>query len=209
MKATETNLLKFLQGTRQFIIPIYQRTYSWTQSQCQQLWNDILRAGTDEEVSGHFIGSVVYVERGLYTISSVPQVLVIDGQQRLTTLTLLLAALGKVIEERELSGETSRKKIDNYYLFNSEEEDELQYKLLLTRGDKDTLTGILNNGDAPENASKHVTDNWDYFLQQFRRPEVDPFVVFGALASSSSWTLRWIATMTTRSSSSRASTRLG
>src|SRR5258706_9206053 len=141
MKATETNLLKFLQGTRQFIIPIYQRTYSWTQSQCQQLWNDILRAGTDEEVSGHFIGSVVYVERGLYTISSVPQVLVIDGQQRLTTLTLLLAALGKVIEERELSGETSRKKIDNYYLFNSEEEDELHYKLLLTRGDKDTLTG--------------------------------------------------------------------
>lgn len=139
MKAVETNLLKFLQGTRQFIIPIYQRTYSWTQLQCQQLWHDILRAGTDEEVSGHFIGSVVYVERGLYTISSVPQVLVIDGQQRLTTLTLLLAALGKVIEERELSGETSRKKIENYYLFNSEEEDELHYKLLLTRGDKDTL----------------------------------------------------------------------
>jgi uncharacterized protein with ParB-like and HNH nuclease domain/predicted transport protein len=146
------------------------------------LWHDILRAGTDEEVSGHFIGSVVYVERGLYTISSVPQVLVIDGQQRLTTLTLLLAALGKVIEERELSGETSRKKIENYYLFNSEEEDELHYKLLLTRGDKDTLTYILDKGDAPENASKHINDNWDYFLQQLRRPEVDPLLVFRGIS---------------------------
>jgi len=178
MKATETNLLKFLQGTRQFIIPIYQRTYSWTQPQCQQLWNDIVHAGTDDEVSGHFIGSVVYVERGLYTISSVPQVLVIDGQQRLTTITLLLAALGKVIEERNLTGETSRKRVENYYLFNSEEDGELHYKLLLTRSDKDALIAILDDVDEPDITSKHVHDNYAYFLQQFRRPDIDPFAVF-------------------------------
>lgn len=64
MKATETNLLKFLQGTCQFIIPVYQRTYSWSLEQCQQLWHDIMRVGTDESVSSHFVGSVVYIERG-------------------------------------------------------------------------------------------------------------------------------------------------
>lgn len=182
MKATETNLLKFLQGTRQFIIPIYQRTYSWTQPQCQQLWNDILRAGADEDVSGHFIGSVVYVERGLYTITSVPQVLVIDGQQRLTTVTLLLAALGRVIEERGLSGETNHKKIENYYLFNSEEEGELHYKLLLTRSDKETLTAILDDLELPANTSKHVNDNYTFFLQQLRKPDIDPFAVFRGIS---------------------------
>ena len=85
MKATETKFLDFLKGPKQFIIPIYQRTYSWTLKQCGQLWHDIVAAATDETVTGHFVGSVVYIEKGLYQISSVPQLLVIDGQQRLTT----------------------------------------------------------------------------------------------------------------------------
>ena len=178
MKATETNLLSFLQGTRQFIIPIYQRTYSWTQPECQQLWNDIVRASADEAISAHFIGSVVYVERGLYQISAVPQVLVIDGQQRLTTLTLLLAALGKVIEERGITGEVTRKKVNAYYLFNTQEEGELHYKLLLTRSDKETLTRILDDAEPLPDASKRITDNYNFFLQQLRRPDVDPMGIY-------------------------------
>jgi len=101
VKAVETNLLKFMQGTKQFIIPIYQRKYSWTMKQCRQLWNDIVRAAEDEKIKGHFVGSIVYIEQGLYQVSSVPQLLVIDGQQRLTTLTLLLLALGKAIEKAD------------------------------------------------------------------------------------------------------------
>ena len=68
MRADETNLLKVLNGPKQFVIPIYQRTYSWTQQECKQLWNDIIKAGKDESISGHFIGSIVYVEKGLYQI---------------------------------------------------------------------------------------------------------------------------------------------
>src|SRR5688500_15483811 len=98
MKASEANLLTFMHRYHQFVIPIYQRTYSWTLKQCEQLWDDIIRAATDNAVTGHFIGSVVYIEKGLYHHSSVPQLLVIDGQQRLTTLSLLLAALGKALE---------------------------------------------------------------------------------------------------------------
>src|SRR5205814_7998132 len=58
MKATETNFLKFLQGTKQFIIPIYQRTYSWRISDCQQLWDDILRIAQDDNIPAHFLGSI-------------------------------------------------------------------------------------------------------------------------------------------------------
>ncbi len=72
MKASETNFLKFLQGTKQFIIPIYQRKYSWTIEQCKQLWNVIVRAANDEDVKGHFVGSIVYIKKGLYKFQQSP-----------------------------------------------------------------------------------------------------------------------------------------
>src|SRR3989338_5534109 len=93
MEAKETNFLRFLNSPKQLVIPIYQRTYSWKIKECEQLWKDILKAGSDKDISGHFIGSIVYVEKGLYQVSALPRLLVIDGQQRLTTLSLLLSAL--------------------------------------------------------------------------------------------------------------------
>src|SRR5215218_3837801 len=101
MKATEASLLQFLKKSPQFVIPIYQRTYSWTDRECLQLWSDILRAGRDESISAHFVGSVVYVEKGLYQVSSQSPLLVIDGQQRLTTVTLLVEALARHLGETE------------------------------------------------------------------------------------------------------------
>ncbi|MCM3618455.1 DUF262 domain-containing protein [Sutcliffiella horikoshii] len=133
MKASETNFLKFLQGTKQFIIPIYQRKYSWTIEQCKQLWHDILRASKDDEVKGHFVGSIVYIEKGLYQISAVPQLLVIDGQQRMTTLSLVLLALGRAIKDSNEPHEITSRKIKNYYLVNNDEEDDYYHKLLLTQ----------------------------------------------------------------------------
>ena len=64
MKATEAKLLEILRNVSQFIIPIYQRTYSWTLKECQQLWADILRVGATDEIGGHFIGSVVPIDAG-------------------------------------------------------------------------------------------------------------------------------------------------
>jgi uncharacterized protein with ParB-like and HNH nuclease domain len=97
LKAVQTNFLEFLRGTKQLIIPIYQRNYSWTKKQYNQLCDDIVRSASDPKIPGHFIGSIVYIESGLYQVSSVPQLLLIDGQQRITTLSLLLAALSKVL----------------------------------------------------------------------------------------------------------------
>lgn len=66
MKASEAKFLDFLKKSPQFVIPIYQRTYSWTEKECRQLWEDILRTGRNDQISAHFVGSIVYVEKGLY-----------------------------------------------------------------------------------------------------------------------------------------------
>lgn len=173
LKATETQFVKFLQGTRQFIIPIYQRTYSWTEKQCEQLWNDIVQVATNEDIPAHFIGSIVYIEKGLYQVSDVPQLLVIDGQQRLTTLTLLLTAFAKALQEKGEGEEITSKKINNYFLFNSEESGEKRYKLILTQSDKDTLISILEGKSFPEKFSKNIRNNLKYFENQISKNEID------------------------------------
>jgi uncharacterized protein with ParB-like and HNH nuclease domain len=79
MKATEANLLKFLRKSPQFVIPIYQHNYSWTSDECKQLWHDLMRAGRDDKVPAHLIGSIVYVERSLSTVTNQELLLVIDA----------------------------------------------------------------------------------------------------------------------------------
>lgn len=178
MKATETPLVKFLQGTKQFIIPIYQRTYSWTEKQCEQLWNDIIRVAQNKEIQSHFIGSIVYIEKGLYQVSDVPQLLVIDGQQRLTTLSLLLSAYGKALEDKGDGKEITKNKIQNYFLFNPEESGEKRYKLILTQSDKDTLINILENRKELEQYSKNIVNNYKFFQNQITKSNIDLDILY-------------------------------
>lgn len=173
MKASEANFLNFMQGTKQFIVPIYQRKYSWTKQQCKQLWNDIVRAGKDDSIDGHFAGSIVYIGKGVYQSTAVPQLLVIDGQQRMTTLTLLLMALRKAIEESEGSFDITKKKITNYYLVNNEEEEDLYYKLILTQGDKSTLLNLVTEDPLPKEYSQRLYENYHFFLEQIRDGKIN------------------------------------
>ena len=134
MKATEAKFLDFIKKSPQFVIPIYQRAYSWTERECRQLWDDIVRTGEDDAITAHFIGSIVYIEKGLYHVTIQPPLLVIDGQQRLTTLALMIAALAKVLEDlpedsREPMDGFSQPKLRNYYLVNSLEEGERRYNI--------------------------------------------------------------------------------
>lgn len=168
MKATEANLLKFLRKSPQFVIPIYQRNYSWTAEQCRQLWSDLMRAGRDEKVQAHFIGSIVYVERGLSSVTSQEALLVIDGQQRLTSSTLLITALAKHFEAQglgELLETFSSKKLRNYYLLNPDEDGERRFKLILSETDKDTLLAILQNTPMPAEASSRIAENYALFQE--------------------------------------------
>ena len=95
MKAKESRLLDFLRASNQFVIPIYQRPYRWEEDQCKKLWDDVLRAGRNSQMAAHFVGSVVYIQDGLYNVTDQPSLLVIDGQQRMTTFMLLIEALAR------------------------------------------------------------------------------------------------------------------
>ncbi len=182
MKATETNFLNFLRKPAQFIIPIYQRTYSWKREQCVQLWDDIIQAATDETVSGHFVGSIVYIEEGLHPHSSIPRLLVIDGQQRLATLALLISALGRAIEKQGAEIGISQKKISNYYLFNIEEDGDLRYKLLLTQSDKDTMIRLLEEKELPDPVSKPIVENCQFFEEQINKTGIDLMILYRGIS---------------------------
>ena len=166
MKATEAKLLEFLKKSPQFVIPIYQRTYSWSEKECRQLWEDILRTGRNDAVSAHFVGSIVYVEKGLYSVSSQSPLLVIDGQQRLTTVTLLIEALARSLGESEPLEGFSARKLRNYYLLNPEETGEKHYKLVLSQTDKASLIALLDQHPKTKDHSIRVEANFEFFKQR-------------------------------------------
>lgn len=172
MKAIEANLLSFIKRSPQFIIPIYQRTYSWTEDECEQLFVDILRAAVNPDIKSHFIGSIVYVENGLYSVSSQSPLLVIDGQQRLTTITLLLTALQDKLgaDDEPFDGFTKRR-IRNYYLLNPEESGEKLHKLMLSQTDKDTLISLIMEKPLPTIYSVRIKENYEFFRRKLDENE--------------------------------------
>jgi uncharacterized protein with ParB-like and HNH nuclease domain/predicted transport protein len=165
MKATEAKLLEFLKKASQFLIPIYQRTYSWGEKECLQLWDDILRTGRSQDVAAHFVGSIVYISEGLYQVSNQSGLLVIDGQQRLTSLMLLMEALARKLGDTEPVPGFSAAKLRTYYLLNTLEHGDLHYKLLLTQTDKTTLKAILDQQPMPQDGSIRVQSNFELFTQ--------------------------------------------
>ena len=173
MKATEAKFLDFLEKSPQFVIPIYQRTYSWTERECRQLWDDIVRTGSNDAVSAHFVGSIVYIQKGLYQVSSRLPLLVIDGQQRLTTVTLILEALARQLGDSEPVDGFSAKKLRSYYLLNPLEEGERGFKLLLTQTDKASLLALVQQKAQPTDQSLRVTENFSFFEEQVQRSGVD------------------------------------
>lgn len=169
MKATEAKLLEFLKKSPQFVIPIYQRTYSWKEKECQQLWDDVLRGGNNDNIKAHFMGSVVYVEKGLYSVSAQTPLLLIDGQQRITTITLLIAALTEVIGDQEPIEDFSRAKLKGYYLTNPLESGEKFHKLILSQTDDKSLKAIIHGNQQPDDKSIRVVENFEFFKSKLEK----------------------------------------
>jgi uncharacterized protein with ParB-like and HNH nuclease domain len=164
----------------QYIIPIYQRTYSWTPSQCQQIWRDTLELAENKLVQSHFIGSIVYIN--IPTPIALPQQhVVIDGEQRLVTISLLLAALGKFIETTGVESDTSCKKIYNNYLLNSDEDGDRRYKLILTKNDKDTFVSVIESRELPCLPSNRINENYQFFENKIRNSGIDPNRIFDGI----------------------------
>ncbi|MGL2522381.1 GmrSD restriction endonuclease domain-containing protein [Helicobacter pylori] len=163
MKADAATLLRFFEENQnnQFVIPIYQRLYSWKKEQCEQLWDDIIKIGGNDKANGHFIGSILYVRDG-NTHSS--PLLIIDGQQRLTTITLLFIALRNHLSEEVKNLEKfSRKKIESYLINNNKDSDK-KFRLILSESDKDTLLFLIDkNKRKPSEPSVKIVENFELF----------------------------------------------
>ncbi|GAB0003623.1 DUF262 and DUF1524 domain-containing protein [Helicobacter pylori] len=159
MEADVTTLLNFIKGNQknQLVIPIYQRLYSWEKEQCKQLWDDIIKIGGDDKMNGHFIGSILYVLDKITHSNNA--LLIIDGQQRLTTITLLLTAL-----RNHLSDEVKRKEIENHYLINSDKDGDKKFRLILSESDKDTLLYLIDKDRRkPSEPSSKIVENFKLF----------------------------------------------
>ncbi|MGA9762005.1 MAG: DUF262 and DUF1524 domain-containing protein [Gaiellaceae bacterium] len=180
MKAAEANFLKFLKKSDQLEIPIYQRTYSWTLRECQQLWSDILRtAGAGD---GHFIGSIVYIDTGVYQVMATNAIEVIDGQQRITTLSLLLLALARVADED--GGELAGTKLIRDYILQEDDAkigEEERYKLLPTKGDRETYKRLVDGLDVPDSSAARLVDSYRFFEEQIRRTPLSPAQILGGI----------------------------
>ncbi len=169
MEAKATTLLRFFEENQnnQFVIPIYQRLYSWKKEQCEQLWDDIIKIGGNDKMNGHFIGSILYVLDG-NTPSS--PLLIIDGQQRLTTITLLFIALrNHLSDEVEILKKFSRKKVESY-LINSDKDGDKKFRLILSESDKDTLLFLIDkNKRKPSELSLKIVENFKLFEEWIRK----------------------------------------
>lgn len=163
MKANETKADKFLATNETtFAIPVYQRNYDWTLFQCKQLLHDIIGAGKNDKANAHFIGSIVYVHDDVYTASGLTELTIIDGQQRLTTITLIYIALYRLAQK--LGNQMLVNRIHKTYLINEFAQEAEKLKLKPTENNKDALKHILNSNDGEEfKGYSRIIENFDYF----------------------------------------------
>lgn len=176
MKAEDQPITQLLNGAKQFIVPIFQRDYSWGTKHCLQLWDDVLRVGKDANAKWHFMGSVVYVAAD-DNAAGISRWLVIDGQQRLTSLTLLLIALRNRINSAG-DGEVAEsiptvEAIDDYYLRNRHGKGDRKNRLALRRVDQETLAALVDGRDLPKPASEHVQENFEFFAERIKGADLE------------------------------------
>ncbi|GAA7220924.1 hypothetical protein Kyoto85A_09400 [Helicobacter pylori] len=164
MEADATTLLNFIKDNQknQLVIPIYQRVYSWEKEQCKELWDDIIKVGGNDKMDGHFIGSILYVLIN-DTKHSNKTLFIIDGQQRLTTITLLLTALRDHWSDK-------RKEIEDHYLINSDKDGDKKFSLILSESDKDTLLSLIDKDKRkPSKPSSKIVENFKLFEEWIRK----------------------------------------
>lgn len=173
MKANETKVDKFLATNETtFAIPVYQRNYDWTLTQCKQLLHDIIETGKNEKTNAHFIGSIVYVHDDVYTASGLTELTIIDGQQRLTTITLIYIALYRLA--KQLDNQMLVNRIHKTYLINEFAPEAEKLKLKPTENNKEALRHILNSNDDEEfKGYSKIIENFEYFRSAINSENFD------------------------------------
>jgi len=177
MEAFKRNIYKYLDGTCQYLIPLYQRTYSWEKEQCARLWDDIVNLHKTSR-KGHFVGSIVRINEA--AAAGFTKAMIIDGQQRLTTLTLLLVALRDYAVQHPSCG-VNPDKITNTLLLNQYESGDAKYKLLLTQSDRDILTKKIECAPIVSALKSRILDSYIFFAGQIATEEIAPADLYDSI----------------------------
>ena len=179
MDARKGNIYEILNGNKQFLIPVYQRYYSWDIEQCKRLWNDIVNMQKKGKV-GHFVGSIVNIaEQAMPT--GVQKYMIIDGQQRMTTLSLLLLALRDYAIKNPEDTTINARRIDNMLLKNEYESGDERYKLLLTDTDRDIFIDLVEEKPISDDIRSKLLDNYKYFAGKIANKELQPAEVYESI----------------------------
>ena len=170
MDARKGNIYEILNGNKQFLIPVYQRFYSWDVDQCKRLWNDIATMQKKGK-SGHFVGSIVNIaEQAMPT--GVQKYMIIDGQQRMTTLTLLLLALRDYVLDHPEDTSVNAHRIDGMLLKNEYESGDERYKILLTETDREILIRLVERKPIHPDTRSRLLDNYRFFAGKIADKEL-------------------------------------
>ena len=179
MDARKGNIFEILNGNKQFLIPVYQRYYSWDIEQCRRLWNDIVDMQKRNK-AGHFVGSIVNIaEQAMPT--GVQKYMIIDGQQRMTTLTLLLLALRDYAIQHPEDTTINSRRIDNMLLKNEYEVGDERYKLLLTETDRDILIRLVESKPIPDGTKSRLIDNYKFFSGKIADRDLQPAEIYESI----------------------------
>ena len=189
MDAKKSELTKFMSSEAQYYVPIYQRRYSWKKEHCLKLLLDIIKASKDSNRPCHFLGSVIYLAKdNAQHASAVKEYLVIDGQQRLTTLSLLLLALGDYtrffIKSDDEYGKsvTNLDKLMRKYLVNEDESDDLYYKIRLNIEDFRAYKSLINNRKLPDGVkTSKIYTNYSSLLAEMQNLKIAPQIIFDGI----------------------------
>jgi len=169
MQAKETKLQDIIEGTKQYVIPLFQRTYSWTAKEWDVLWKDLVELCEMESPRTHFIGSIV----NMPTVSvpeGVAKYLLIDGQQRLTTIFIILTLLRN--KARENQNDRFADEINNTLLVNQYKDGLDHYKLMPTQVDRTSYQNLINGNTITE--ENQLTSAYSYFEKKLKQTELEP-----------------------------------
>lgn len=162
MKASEEMLFRLLDGgDKRFVIPVYQRPYSWKKANCELLIKDLLNLSKRNDDATHFFGSIVYV---VNNIGNCNEYIIIDGQQRITTISLLLLAIRNYITNNSLSIGINALEITNRYLTDAYSDSAKKLKLKLVQGDDDAYDRLIEKTQPI--ANNNVTVNYNFFYEK-------------------------------------------
>lgn len=168
MQAKETKLQDIIEGTKQYVVPLFQRTYSWTTKEWEILWKDLIELSETENPRTHFIGSIV----NMPTVSvpeGVAKYLLIDGQQRLTTIFILLALLRN--KSREIQNQEFAEEINNTLLVNPYKKDNDFFKLMPTQVDRLAYMNLING--KPGETDNQLTKAYEFFEKKLKQVQIE------------------------------------